>query len=74
MYWRICLGVVSNSQSSQWKLDLFEQVSDYRALQGAILPDISAVEVDPLSHMLAPEAAPSAESQRGKGWDKYFEV
>lgn len=66
MYWRICLGVISNSQSGQWKRDLFDQVIDYRALLHEILPDISAIDADPLSHMLG--------ASNEKGWDKYFEV
>lgn len=71
MYWRICLGVVSNRMSSRWKLDLIEQVSDYRALQKEILPDISAMDADPLSHILETS---SDESPADRGWDKYFQV
>lgn len=74
MYWRLCLGVVSRCQSRQWKRDLIDQVSDYRALQKEILPDISAMAQDPLSHMLSAGAVDEEEARVVDGWDKYFEV
>ena len=71
MYWRIALGLVSNSQSSMWKVDLCHQISDYIALQKEMLPDISSISHDPLSHMLSDH---QADEVQAPGWDKYFEV
>lgn len=74
MYWRLALGIISNSQSSQWKRDLMEEVADYRCLQKEILPDITTVAADPLSHMLSPAHGDAEEGRHAPGWDKYFEV
>lgn len=64
--WRVLLGLLDNSSIQKWPEEFSKLEEEYEALKNRTMPNINAVEEDPLS-------SPSRQQPTDK-WSHYYKV